>query len=554
MPVPGKLEHARAAIKLGDAATARRVLEAVDPVDAAAREALAQVCYLELDFPGAIEGWEAAYPGYHAAGDAVGALRVARTLAYLYVSVVGDDAVAGGWLARARTLLAGRDGLDAGWVALNAGMFDGDRAAKDASFRAALALARRYDDRDLELTALGYLGASLVHDDRTEEGMVLLDEALAALAGGEVDDFLVLEEVFCQLFSACEHAHDVSRAEQWMRVGDTLARRRNLPAVSAFCRTHYGGVLTAAGRFSEADTTLTEAIRLWGLGERSRLRAGAVVRLADLRVRQGRFDEAEQLLADPYVHPNDVALPLAAVHLSRGETALAIDLLERALAHAEPGSSAAAALLALLVDGHLAAGRPADATRAAEELTRCADRHHNVYLSASAALARGKVCLAANSGLEDAQACLRAALQGFTSAQAPMELAHTRLALARAISSTRPEVALVEARAALEAFERLDAARQVDAATALLRSFGVRPSSPRRSNNPLTKRETEVLGLLGAGRSNPEISDQLYISRKTVEHHVANILAKLVLRNRAEAAAYAARTKSGTEWVSSPIR
>jgi hypothetical protein len=51
MPVREMLQRARAAIRLGDAATARRVLEAVDPVDAAAREALAQVCYLELDFP-----------------------------------------------------------------------------------------------------------------------------------------------------------------------------------------------------------------------------------------------------------------------------------------------------------------------------------------------------------------------------------------------------------------------------------------------------------------------------------------------------------------------
>ena len=73
------------------------------------------------------------------------------------------------------------------------------------------------------------------------------------MPGGEVEDFLVLEEIFCQLFSACEHAHDVTRADQWIRVGDAIAARRNLPAVSAFCRTHYGGVLTAAGRWPEAD-------------------------------------------------------------------------------------------------------------------------------------------------------------------------------------------------------------------------------------------------------------------------------------------------------------
>ena len=347
------VELGRAALRVGDATGARAEFE-LGELTPEVLEGLAAASYVLSEYPRAIAEFERAYAGYRVQGDGAGSARVARTLGYMYGTTAGDWAVASGWIARAKTLLSELpQSSERGWVALTEGMFAEARAKKETAFHTAIEIGRETEDPHLTFATMSYLGASLVHGDRTEEGMALLDEALAAVAGGEVEDFIIIEEIFCQLFSACEHAQDVQRAEQWIRVGEQIAERRRLPAVSAYCRTHYGGILTAAGRWPEADVALTEAVRLWALGKRS-LKAGALIRLADLRIKQGRYDEAASLLEDQT--DGEAVLPRAALHLARGESTIALDLLERAAQKADPGSSACIPLLAQLVEAQLACG------------------------------------------------------------------------------------------------------------------------------------------------------------------------------------------------------
>ncbi len=147
---------------------------------------------------------------------------------------------------------------------------------------------------------------------------------------------------------------------------------------------------------------------------------------------------------------------------------------------------------------------------------------------------------------EEARPHLERALSAFASLEMPFECERTRLLLARVLAGHDAEAAIADARPALARFEHLGAARDADAAAAFLRSLGVKAARRGpRGIGLLTKRERDVLALLGEGLSNPEIADRLVVSRKTVEHHVASVLSKLGLRGRAEAAAYAVRELVG---------
>jgi DNA-binding CsgD family transcriptional regulator len=549
--------NGKEAFDRGEAEAARVAFEEAlaEGESATLLEGLARALYLEVRYADSIAAHERAFAAYQDEGDPLSAARAARILAWLYINVFGDFVVAGGWLARADGLLddAGEEGVERGWVELTHATREPYTESRVGRLATALDIGRRAGDPDLRFAALARLGETLVMTGRIEEGMVCFDESLAAACAGEVRDLYVVESVFCGMFLTCERVHDVVRAEQWLRAAGDLVRRRSILAVGPLCRAHYGGLLTAAGRWDEAEAELAEAAQVFE-GGYAAARAIVLVRLADLRVRQGRLEEAAALLEGMDQIP-DAAQPLAALHLARGETALARDVLERRLEmpalptpwpiapSQPPPPPVAGPLLALLVEACLDEGADEDAAAAVDRLAELADRHPSPNLAAYAALAKGRLCVATASG--DAKACLREALSAFSNAQMPVELARARLELARAVASEQPEVAVSEAKMALDAFELRHAAREADVAASLLRDLGAPRREAPKGREPLTKRETEVLELLGHGLSNPEIAERLFISRKTAEHHVGHILSKLNLRNRSEAAAYV--TRAGTD-------
>jgi ATP/maltotriose-dependent transcriptional regulator MalT len=306
------------------------------------------------------------------------------------------------------------------------------------------------------------------------------------------------------------------------------------------CRTHYGGILIALGRWDEAERELLTAIRIFETGYWAS-QLFALLRLADLRVRQGRFEEAERLLDGFDWHAN-AKRSLARIALARGDLALAGDLARLCLESTPPSDPDCVPGLALLVEVALARGDLAAAEEAVDRLTALAVERNDDRTRAVAKLAEGSVRAA--RGDQHARADFQAALELFSGLGLALEAAQTRVALSRALASHARAAAVEEARRALETFERLGAPRDADAAAAALRKLGAAARAFPKGYGPLTRRETEVLSLLAEGCSNADIAQRLFISRRTAEHHVARILAKLGLRNRAEAAAYALREQS----------
>ena len=530
-----------AALARGDWTGARTHFEASLEREetAAALEGLSDALFWLEEIGASIERRTRACVLHQDAGETCHAARAALWLAMSYFSALGNIPAGKGWLQRAERLLANAAPCaERGWVVQLRGKMTPDAETAVAHAREALDIARQHGDLDLEVWALSEHGRSLVSLGDVDAGMALLDEAVAAAtAGGR--NLIVVGDACCNMLSACDRAADFARAVQWCEVVNAFAVRYNAVTIFHYCRVIYCGVLIATGRWGEAERELHAALRAVEQKYPTE-KVHSLSRLALLCVRRGRLEEASQLLAGFETH-GVAAEASAALHLARGrQAALAGALLERRLDALGDGLPAVP-LLRLLVEVRLALGELDAARAAAARLSTIATRANQPPIQAQACLSNARVELASGN---TAEALFEKACTLFEASGMPFDAAVTRLEWARGLAATEREIAAEDARLALAVFEQLDARPYADRAAALLRELGIGSRPGPRVSSPLTSRELQVLDLVSHGLSNLDIGERLFISPKTVEHHMGRIFSKLGLRNRAEAVAWSIRNPS----------
>lgn len=540
-PRPGEeLAEATLALERADWAAARAGFEAALQREESgeALEGLGLALWFEGRADEGVAQRERAFTAYARAGRPDDAARIAVWVAHQH-QLGGRPSAARGWLARAERALEGAGpGVGHGWVAVERARHATAVEEKVAESTRAVAIAREHGADDLEVFALSVLGRAETAAGRRDEGLRLLEEAMAAATAGMVRNVHTLGEAYCNLVMATVDAGDWERAAEWCEHVEGFARSHRAAPLFGACRTAHADVLVATGHWAEAEEALEEAL---ATHERyiPEMSAPTVATLAELRVRQGRLADAAQLLAGREENPSALRA-LAVLRIAEGRAREAVSLLSRGLRGTDGDLVRSVQLLAALVDARLSAGDVDGAGSAVWELAVLADNSGLRIARARSELASARVLLAAGNAADAAEPARRA-LTEFAGLAMPLDAGESRLELARAIADSQPEVADDEARTALDTFRTLGASRAVDAASAFLRTLGGGTAGRSRVGGELTAREQEVLDLVAMGMSNARIARTLTISERTAGHHVSRILTKLGVHNRAEAAAYAAR-------------
>jgi ATP/maltotriose-dependent transcriptional regulator MalT len=359
--------------------------------------------------------------------------------------------------------------------------------------------------------------------------MSLLDEAMLEALSGRLDPAWA-GAIYCHLMDVCHELADVRRAAEW-----TYAANRWCEAIPdgnlypGICRVHRAQVMQVQGDWERAESEADRACRDM-LGVSVGTAAAGHYELGEIRRLRGDFTGAEEAFKRAHELGRDPQPGLALLRLAQGRVDLAAASMRAAVAVTTDRLERARLCIAQ-VEVALATGDLTTAQAAVSELEHTAVTYSSPGLHAAATGARGSLLLAQGQASE-ALVQLRDACRRWQAIEAPYEAAKIRLLLADAYHNLADDdAAVLELDAAEVTFLRLGASW--DAGGVANRRAGSTPPAG------LTAREIEVLRLVAAGRSNREISAELFLSERTVHRHVSNIFSKLNVSSRVAAAAFA---------------
>jgi DNA-binding CsgD family transcriptional regulator len=479
---------------------------------------------------------ERAHHAYLDAGEAMRAVRCAFWLV-INLALGGEMSRATGWLGRAQRLVErdGGDCVERGYLLVPIMLRHeaaGDWEAAYAAAADAAEIGERFGDADLLALAIHEQGCALIQQERVEEGLGLLDEAMVAVIAGELSP-IITGIVYCSVIMGCQEVYALRRAQEW-----TVALTRwceEQPAMVAFsgrCLVHRAEIMELHGAWREALEEARRAHQRCLQGKNQSAAAQAFYRQAEVHRLQGRFSAAEEAYRDASRCGCEPQPGLALLRLAQGNDDAAAAAIRRAVGETtEPLKRAR--LLPAYVEIMLAVGDVQEAHNACRELEEISARYESGMLGAMSAHAEGAVDLA-QGDTRAALLALRHAWQMWQELEVPYEAARVRVLLGLACRTLGDDdTAALELEAARDVFARLGAAPDLARADSLTRRAA---SVDARG---LTPRELQVLRLLAAGRTNKAIAAELVLSERTVDRHVSNIFTKLGVSSRTAATAYA---------------